>query len=96
MIAAVGETVADVGKSVAWLGDHPVAVHDDCFIYRSPLDPTFVAYYMQTKRFKDAKESIVSRAKVKRLSSDGLARMPIPVPPVAEQQRIVAILALRR
>lgn len=92
VIAGVGETVADVGKSLAWLGASEVAIHDDCFIFRSPLDPTYVAYYMQTKRFNDAKESIVSRAKVKRLSIDGLARMPIPVPPLAEQQRIVAIL----
>ena len=30
MIADVGETVEDVGKAVAWLGDEDVAIHDDC------------------------------------------------------------------
>lgn len=89
VIAGVGETVQDVGKAMAWLGGHQVAVHDDCFIFRSSMNPKFVAYYMQTKRFNDAKQSIVSRAKVKRLSSDGLSRMPIPVPPRSEQDRIV-------
>jgi len=92
VIAGVGETVADVGKAVAWLGEHEVAVHDDCFIYSSSLNPKFVAYYMQTKRFNDAKDAIVSRAKVKRLSSAGLGRMPIPAPPLAEQERVVTIL----
>ena len=29
MIAAVGETVEDVCKAVAWLGDEDVAIHDD-------------------------------------------------------------------
>ena len=33
VIAAVGETVEDVGKAVAWLGDEDVAVHDDCFTF---------------------------------------------------------------
>ena len=32
IFAAVGETIDDVGKAVAWLGAGPVAVHDDCFI----------------------------------------------------------------
>ena len=34
----------------------------------------------------------VARAKVKRLSAQGLAKITIPVPPLEEQTRIVAIL----
>ncbi|MDT8364827.1 MAG: restriction endonuclease subunit S, partial [Nitrosomonas sp.] len=34
VIAGVGETVEDVGKAVAWLGDGEVAIHDDCFAFR--------------------------------------------------------------
>ena len=39
MIAAVGETVEDVGKAVAWLGDEEVAIHDDCFVFRHSHEP---------------------------------------------------------
>ena len=49
VIAAVGETVEDVGKAVAWLGADEVAVHDDCFAFRHSMNPKFVSYYFQTK-----------------------------------------------
>lgn len=92
VVAAVGETVEDVGKGVAWLGDEPVAIHDDCFLFRSALNAKFVSYYLQSEAFHGQKARQVARAKVKRLSSDGLAKLTMPVPPMAEQERIVAIL----
>lgn len=92
VIAAVGETVEDVGKAVAWLGDEPVAIHDDTFRYRSDINPKFVSYFLQTSQFHEQKNKHVSRAKVKRLSADGLAKIMIPVPERAEQERIVEIL----
>lgn len=92
VIAAVGETVEDVGKAVAWLGDGPVAVHDDCFAFSHAQNPKFVAYCMQTAALNVDKDKYVSRAKVKRLSAAGLGKLVIPVPPLYEQERIVAIL----
>lgn len=93
VIAAVGETVEDVGKGVAWLGTTEVAIHDDCFLYRSPsLDPKYVSYYLRTTNLIRAKDKYVSRAKVKRMSSDGLGRLEIPVLPIEEQRRVVAVL----
>ncbi len=92
VIAAVGETVEDVGKAVAWLGDGPVAVHDDCFTFSHAQNPKFIAYYLQTAALNADKDKHVSRAKVKRLSAEGLGKLVIPVPPVGEQVRIVAVL----
>lgn len=93
VIAAVGETVEDVGKGVAWLGDTPVAIHDDCFMYRSDaLDPRYVAHYLQTEELIQEKDKYVARAKVKRISGENLGRLIIPVPPLDEQRRIVATL----
>lgn len=91
-MAGVGETVEDVGRSVAWLGDEPVAVHDDCFVFSSDLDPTFLAYVTQTAAYNRSKVRHVFRAKVKRLSATGLGQIPVPVPPLGTQQRIVAQL----
>ncbi|MCC3273263.1 restriction endonuclease subunit S [Arthrobacter zhangbolii] len=92
ILAAVGETVEDVGKAVAWLGETDVAIHDDCFLYRHPLNPKFVSYYLQTQAFQSQKGKYVSRAKVKRLSREGLSKITLPVPPMEEQERIVEIL----
>lgn len=92
VIAGVGETVEDVGKAVAWLGDGEVAIHDDCFVFRHSLNPKFVSYYFQTAAFHAEKNKFVARAKVKRLSAENLGKLTIPVPPLGEQVRIVAIL----
>jgi type I restriction enzyme S subunit len=92
VIAGVGETVEDVCKAVAWLGDDEVAIHDDCFAFRHDMNPKFVSYCFQTERFNAEKVRQVARAKVKRVSAESLAKLAIPVPPRAEQERIVAIL----
>jgi len=92
VIATVGETVEDVCKAVAWLGEEEVAIHDDCSAYRHTLNPKFVAYYFQTSVFHAEKNKYVARAKVKRISGESLAKLKIPVPSPAEQERIVAIL----
>ena len=92
VIAAVGETVEDVCKAVAWLGDEDVAIHDDCFAYRHTLNPKFVSYYFQTSAFHSEKNKYVARAKVKRISGESLAKLAIPVPTMEEQERIVVTL----
>lgn len=92
VIAGVGETVEDVGKAVAWLGDCEVAIHDDCFAFRHSLNPQFVSYYFQTTAFHAEKNKYVARAKVKRLSSESLGKLAIPVPTPERQAEIVSIL----
>jgi type I restriction enzyme S subunit len=92
IFAGVGETVEDVGKAVAWLGEEPVAVHDDTFSFSSSLDPMYVAFAVQTKDFHTQKANHVARGKVKRLASAGLAKIKIPVPSSAEQERIISLL----
>lgn len=100
VIASVGETVEEVGKAVAWLGSEKVAIHDDCYAFRSSMNPVFISHYLQTTRFTSEKEKHVSRGKVKRLLINGISKICIPVPfptdpekSLDEQARIVAILA---
>lgn len=93
VIAAVGETVEDVGKGVAWLGDTEVAIHDDCFLFRSELlNPRYVAHFLRTEALIRDKDKYVARAKVKRISGENLGRLLIPLPSLEEQQRTVATL----
>jgi type I restriction enzyme S subunit len=99
VMAGVGETVEEVGKAVAWLGNEKVAIHDDSYAFRHSINPKFISYVMQTAAFIDEKAKHVSRGKLNRLLIDGIAKVRIPIPypddtekSLAEQARIVAIL----
>lgn len=99
VIAGVSETIEDVGKAVAWLGEEKVAIHDDSYAFRHAMNPKFIVYAMQTNAFHDQKAKHVSSGKIKRLLIDGIKKIKLPVPypndrerSLAEQARIVAIL----
>jgi type I restriction enzyme S subunit len=92
IITDVGETVEDVGKPVAWIGDEDVAIHDHCYAFRHAMNPKFVSYCMQTNSFRAEKAKYVARTKVNTLMMKGFAKIRIPTPPIKEQARIVAIL----
>lgn len=92
IIAAVGETVADVGTGVAWLGTTPVAYHDDSFALHHEQDPRYISHALRTSEYHRQKDRFVSRAKVKRLSSRGIEQIKIPLPTLDEQRRIADIL----
>jgi type I restriction enzyme S subunit len=92
IIAGTGENVEEVCKAVAWLGDDDVAVHDDCYIFRHSLNPKYAAYFFQSSHFNAQKVKYAAGAKMIRVTSDSMERIRVPVPPLAEQERIVAIL----
>jgi type I restriction enzyme, S subunit len=92
VITDVGETVEDVGKAVAWIGNEKVAIHDHCYAFRHPMNPKFISYCMQATSFIAEKAKYVARTKVNTLLINGFSKISIPVPPLEEQARIVAIL----
>lgn len=92
VIATVSEDAAGVCKAVAWLGDEPVAVSGDTLIFKHQENPKYLAYYFQTPMFFEQKQKYVTGTKVNRVSGDNLKKIKIPLPEIAEQERIVAIL----
>lgn len=99
IVSSVSETIEDVGKAVAWLGEDKVAIHDDSYAIRHSLNPKYLSYCLQTENFTTQKVKHVSRGKVKRLLIDGASKVTIPIPypsdpkkSRAEQDRIVTIL----
>ena len=92
IVAAVGETVEDVGIGVAWLGADAVAYHDDSFALHHEQDPRYLSYWLRSDEYHRQKRSFVSQGKVKRLSAKGLAAVKLPLPNLSEQRRIADLL----
>jgi type I restriction enzyme S subunit len=92
VVTTTSENVEDVGKAVAWIGEGPIAIGGHSCSFAHSLDPLYVAYYFQTDAFHRQKRRFVKGTKVKELSTQDLARIEIPVPAIAIQREIVAIL----
>jgi len=95
----VGETVDEVGKAVAWLGNEKVAIHDHCYALRHTMNPKYISYCMQTADFIAAKAKYIVRTKINTLLVKGFSKVKIPIPfpndlnkSLVEQERIVSIL----
>ena len=67
-------------------------MHDACFIYRSSLNPKYISYFLRTEAFHNQIKQHISSGKISSINAKGLAKAKIPIPPLAEQARIVAIL----
>lgn len=92
IIATTSENDEDVCKAIAWLGEEDVVVSNDACFYHHELNPKYVAYFFQSDEFQRQKRNYITGTKVRRVNANDLAKILIPIPPLAEQERIVAIL----
>ena len=88
IVAATSENVEDVCRAVVWMGNSPVAYHDDSFALTFSGDPIFLASFFETSEFFAQKSSAAHGVKVMRVSSDSLADVDLPLPSAAEQRFI--------
>lgn len=92
IIACTSENVTDVGKAVAWLGEHEIVTGGHSIVFKHSLNPKFVAYFFQTDLFLCQKKKYAYGVKVIDIKPENLAKIVIPIPPMEVQQRIVDIL----
>lgn len=67
----------------------------DCSILRfdiQKIDPHFFSYYSQSKGYLNDVDSFCTGATRRRISRKNLSKIRIPLPPLHEQRRIIAIL----
>lgn len=92
IITNTSENIEDVCKTVVWLGNDEIVTGGHASIFKHNENPKYLAYYTQTQMFFDEKRKLAKGTKVIDVSAKDLAKIKIPIPPLAEQERIVAIL----
>lgn len=92
VITTTSENIEDVCTAVAWLGEGPIAIGGHSCVFKHTLDPMYAAYYFQTEQFELQKRKFVTGTKVKDIKVSDISRVKIPVPPLAIQHEIAAIL----
>lgn len=92
IIATTSEDIEGVCKAVAWLGDEEIAVSTDAYIFHHNQNPKYISYLFQTEMFREHKKKYATGTKVIRVSGDNMGKFYFPLPPLSEQERIVAIL----
>ncbi len=94
IITNTSENVDDVCKAVVYLGKEPIVTggHASIFKPSEKIDGKYFAYYTQTEWFARDKRKYAKGTKVIDVSATDLAKTKIPIPSLAEQQRIVSIL----
>ena len=92
IITNTSENVGDVCKTVAWLGDEKIVTGGHATIFKHNQNPKYLVYYTQTSMFMIEKKKYATGTKVIDVSAKNLGKIKIPIPSLAEQERIVNIL----
>ncbi len=92
IMAVTSENVEDVCSCVAWLGNEDVAVSGHTAIIHHNQNAKFLSYYFHSNIFFEQKQKLAHGTKVIEVTPSALNDIKIPLPPLAEQERIVKIL----
>jgi len=94
VITNTSETYEDVGKAMVYLGEQQAVTGGHATIFKPSkiILGKYFAYFTQTDVFTKEKRRYSKGAKVIDVSATDMAKIQIPIPPLAEQERIVDIL----
>ncbi len=92
VVVQAGENNWDIGVGVAYFGEEPAAVHDACFILKHKQNPMYISYYLRSYNYHWYLVDYVHEGKICSFLKPALEKASIPLPPLSEQQQIVAHL----
>ncbi|MGF2226466.1 MULTISPECIES: restriction endonuclease subunit S [unclassified Brucella] len=94
VITNTSENIEDVGKALVYLGERQAVTGGHATILKpgNCLLGKYFAYFTQTDTFASDKRRYAKGTKVIDVSATDMAKILIPVPPLAEQAHIVTIL----
>ena len=93
LMTLTGENKPDIAKAVAYLGTEPIAASGDlAFCTQHGMNPLFLSYIMASPYIIARKVALATGDIIVHISGDKLGTILLPVPPLAEQERIVACI----
>ena len=93
LMTLTGENKPDIAKAVAYLGTEQIAAGGDlAFWTQHGMNPLFLSYIMASPYIIARKVALATGDIIVHISGDKLGTILLPVPPLAEQERIVACI----
>ena len=95
VITNTSENLADVGKSLVYLGKEQAVTGGHATIFKPNKQiilGKYFAYFTQTDNFATQKRKYAKGTKVIDVSTNDMAKLKIPIPPLSIQNQIVTIL----
>ena len=92
LFAITGESVEDIGKTIAYLGHEECLAGGDIVILKHKQNPKYLSYALSAPNAIKQKGLVKTKLKVVHTNIPALREIEIPVPPLSEQQRIVSRL----
>lgn len=94
VITNTSENIEDVGKALLYLGERQAVTGGHATIFKpgKEIIGKFFVHFTQTEIFNKAKRKFAKGTKVIDVSATDMAKIKILIPPLPEQEKIVAIL----
>ncbi len=92
LFAVTGESIEDIAKSTAYLGNERCLAGGDIIVLRHNQNPKYLSYALSTTRLRKQKSSGKVKSKVVHASLASIKELIVPVPPMEIQDAIVQIL----
>ena len=92
LFAITGESIEEIAKSCVYLGHDRCLAGGDIVVMKHGENPKYLSYALSTTAAQKQKSRGKVKSKVVHSSVPAISQIVIPLPPLEDQERIVAIL----
>lgn len=92
LFAITGESVEDIAKSVAYIGNEKCLAGGDIVVLKHNQEPRYLAYVLSTYEARQQKSKGKIKSKVVHSSVPAIENIEIPLPPIEVQRRYADVL----
>ena len=92
LFAITGESVKDIGKSTAYVGQERCLVGGDILVMKHNQNPKYLSYVLSTNNAKKQKSKGKIKSKVVHTNTNSIGEIEIPLPSREVQDKLVDVL----